>query len=81
MFAVFTYDEQTLSLYINGEEAASVIPQASYGGPIQYGPSPLLIGKGADGYGWFGKLDEVMLFNRSLSAQEVHRLYQLTKDD
>ncbi|MBC7816850.1 MAG: LamG domain-containing protein [Planctomycetaceae bacterium] len=76
-----TYDEQTLTLYINGEKAASAIPQGSYGGPIQYGPSPLLIGKGSDGYGWFGKLDEVMLFNRVLSAQEINRLYQLTMDD
>lgn len=77
---VGTYDEQTLTLYVNGVKASSVMPQ-SYGGPIQHGPSPMLIGQAPDGYGWFGKLDDVMLFNRVLSADEIQRLYQLTKAD
>ena len=78
---VGTYDEQTLTLYVNGVKAASVIPQGSYGGAIQHGNSPLLIGQGPNGYGWFGKIDEVMLFNRVLSPREINSLYQLTKAD
>ena len=62
-------------------KAAAVIPQGSYGGAIQHGNSPLLIGQGPNGYGWFGKIDEVMLFNRVLSAREINSLYQLTKAD
>lgn len=75
-----TYDEERLVLYVNGVKAAAVVPQ-SYGGAIQHGNSPLLIGQGPDGYGWFGKIDEVMLFNRVLSAEEISRLYLLTKGD
>lgn len=78
---VGTYDEQTLTLYVNGVKASAATPGGSYGGAIQHGNYPLLIGQAADGYGWFGKLDEVMLFNRVLSAQEVSRLYELTKKD
>jgi hypothetical protein len=78
---VGTYDEQTLTLYINGVKASAAMPGGNYGGAIQHGNSPLLIGQAPDGYGWFGKLDEVMLFNRVLSAQEVSRLYHLTKKD
>ena len=76
---VGTYNEQTLTLYVNGVKAAEAIPQGNYGGPIQHGDSPLLIGQAPDGYGWMGKLDEVMLFNRVLSAEDIKRLYQLTK--
>jgi hypothetical protein len=77
---VGTYDEQTLTLYVNGSVASAVVPR-SHGGAIQYGKSPLLIGTGPDGYGWFGKIDEVMIFNRALSADEVKRLYENTKSD
>lgn len=77
---VAAYDEQTMHLYVNGRLAASITPQ-NYGGTIQYDNSPLLIGQGPHGYGWFGKVDEVMLFNRVLSAEEVNRLHQLTKGD
>jgi len=76
-----TYDEQTLTLYINGKKAATAIPQGSYGGPIQHGSSPLLIGQAPDGYGWFGVIDEVMIFNRVLLPAEIDRLYQLTRKD
>jgi hypothetical protein len=74
-----TYDEKLLTLYINGVKAAAVVPQSEYGGAIQHGKSPLLIGQGPNGYGWFGKIDDVMLFNRVLSADDVSRLHQLTK--
>jgi hypothetical protein len=75
-----TYDGQTMHLYVNGKLASSTTPQ-SYGGPILYDNSPLLIGQGPNGYGWFGMIDEVMLFNRVLSAEDISRLYQLTRKD
>jgi hypothetical protein len=78
---VGTYDEQTLTLYVNGQKAAAAVPQGSYGGPIQHGNSPLLIGQAPDGYGLFGTLDDVMLFHRVLSPEEINRLYQLTRKD
>ncbi len=78
---VGTYDEQTLTLYVNGVKAAEAITRGNYGGPIQHGDSPLLIGQAPDGYGWMGKIDEVMLFNRVLSAEDIKRLYQQTNVD
>jgi hypothetical protein len=78
---VGTYDEQTLTLYVNGLKASEAIPTGRYGGAIRHGNSPLLIGQAPDGYGWFGKLDDVMLFNRVLSAVEINQLYQITRKD
>jgi hypothetical protein len=76
-----TYDERTLTLYINGKPAASAHAQRSYSGPIQHTSAPLLIGQAPDGYGWFGLIDEVMLFDRALTAADIERLYQLTRGD
>lgn len=78
---VATYDEQLLTLFVNGAKVSVVTPQSDYGGPIQHGNSPLLVGQGPNGYGWFGKIDEVMIFNRVLSADEIGRLYQVTRGD
>ncbi len=75
-----TYDERKLTLYVNGKPASSVSP-SSYGGPIQHSSAPLLLGQAPDGYGWFGLMDEVMLFDRALSAAEISRLYDLTRGD
>ncbi|MBL8813316.1 MAG: LamG domain-containing protein [Planctomycetaceae bacterium] len=69
-----TYDEQTLTLYLNGTKVSSVVPKAPYAGPIQYDNSPMLVGQAPDGYGWFGKIDELMIFNRVLSESEIKRL-------
>jgi hypothetical protein len=52
------------------------VAQGNYGGPIQHGSSPLFIGQGPNGYGWFGKIDEVI--NRVLSTSEIASLYRLT---
>ena len=40
-----------------------------------------MIGNAPNGYGWFGLVDEMMLFNRVLSPAEIDRLYQLTRGD
>lgn len=69
-----TYDEQTLTLYLNGTKVSSVVPKEPYAGPIHYDSSPMLIGQAPDGYGWFGKIDELMIFNRVLSESEIKRL-------
>jgi hypothetical protein len=69
-----TFDEETLTLYVNGTKVSSVVPKVPYAGPIHYDSSPLLIGQAADGYGWFGKIDELMIFDRVLSESEIKRL-------
>ena len=76
-----TYDEHTLTLFVNGAKVATATPQGRYGGAIQHGNSPLLIGQAPDGYGWFGKIDDVMLFDRVLTDHEISRVYQLTRRD
>jgi hypothetical protein len=76
-----TYDGRALSLYVNGKLANTANPQGSYSGPIQYNNEPLMIGNAPSGYGWFGLIDEVMLFDRALSADDINRLYQFTRGD
>jgi hypothetical protein len=76
-----TYDGCTLTLFVNGKKAHAARAQENYAGPIQHSGAPLLIGQAPDGYGWFGMIDEVMLFDRALTPAEIDRLYQLTRAD
>ncbi len=70
---VGTYDGSNIKLYVNGEQVNST----SLSGNIQGMPDGLKIGKYSDGpNGIFnGTIDEVMMFNRSLTASEVKYLY------
>lgn len=72
---VGTYDGQAARLYVNGQlagsRAQSYVPNLDYYG---FG-----IGKSYD-HGWtkfFGAIDEVALYNRALSPQEVNQHYVL----
>jgi hypothetical protein len=76
-----TYDERTLKLYFNGKLVSAANMPETYAGPIRPGSDPLLIGSAPSSYGWFGLIDEVMLFDRALSSAEIERLYQLTRGD
>lgn len=63
-----TYDGSTLRLYVNGVQVRS----ASRTGNVQTNGNPLRIG-GNVPYGEFfnGRLDEIRVYNRALSAAEV----------
>jgi hypothetical protein len=63
-----TWNGSTMRLYINGVEAAS----RARGGPMQTTTAPLRIG-GNSPYGEFflGRIDEVRVYNRALSAAEI----------
>ncbi|MEK7184212.1 MAG: LamG domain-containing protein, partial [Patescibacteria group bacterium] len=73
---VGTYDGANVRIYVDGV-AGSVDP---YAGAVTTNNTAMFIGAGADasgaGYFWDGKVDEVALFRRSLSATEVSDLYK-----
>ena len=60
-----TYDGATMRLYVNGVQVAS----RAQTGPIQTSTGPLTIGGDAlYGQYWAGRIDEVRIYNRALSA-------------
>jgi serine/threonine protein kinase len=63
-------NDTTLTVWCDGKLAASQgLPR-----PRPTGAKPLVIGSRGDEYGWFqGKLDEIRLFGRSLTAEELAR--------
>ena len=67
-----TYDGSSLSLYVNGALDGSIAAS----GPIIPKPVPLRIG-GASTGPWFfnGRVDEVSLYDRALSASEIQAVY------
>jgi hypothetical protein len=72
-----TYDGQNISIYVDGE-----LDDTRYVGEIiaYTGPAPLMIGSNLNtdhtGRGVFnGPLDEVYIYNRALSEDEVYDLY------
>ena len=78
-----TYDGKQLKIYVNGtfEKAAA------YTGPLRADRAPLLVGGGSlTSTGWGnhftvnGTVDDVMVWNRALSADEVRSLYHGTTD-
>lgn len=77
-----TYDGDTMRLYLNGTEVAN---NTAVAGLISYNTNYLCIGReaagsscGQDPYGFNGTLDDIMIFNRSLSSTEVALLYNQT---
>ena len=71
---VATYDNQTLRLYIDGAETATL----ERGGPIAASGSGLCLGNftgGHQGAFFQGVMDEVKLFDRALTAAEVAAHY------
>jgi hypothetical protein len=67
---ILTWNGTTNKLYFNGAEQGSEEDTVgSSGSNVRIGDSP--------GYSndWLGKIDEVMIFNRSLSATEIQALY------
>jgi hypothetical protein len=63
-----TYDGTTLRLYVNGVQAGS----RAVSGAIQVSNRPLRIGGNSVWGEWFaGRIDEVRIYRRALSAAEV----------
>jgi hypothetical protein len=69
-----TWDGITMHIYLNGimqTESAQVTP------PINHSTYPVLIGKGANSTYYFkGIIDELLIYNRALTAAEVDSLYR-----
>jgi hypothetical protein len=80
-FVAFTLDGQTLRLFRNGAEVAS----APCVGLAASGPTILGIGVKLDAEGrptfgdnagfWDGRIDELAVFHRALSPEDIRRLY------
>lgn len=73
-----TYDGTTASLYVDGLLVAS-FPLA--GGAFAQDTTPLVLGGNANGSlgiteRFPGRIDEIMLYNRGLKADEISRLWQ-----
>lgn len=67
-----TYDGSALKLYVNGSLDGSV----SGSGPVPAKAVPLRIGGPSSGPWWFnGRVDEVSLYQRALSASEIQAVY------
>lgn len=78
-FATMVWDSNKLRMYLNGEEEASMDRTKSL---VWAGTQPLRVGypqggKGASGDYIKGLMDDVRIYNRALSAEEVKDLYNL----
>jgi hypothetical protein len=77
-FMAFTYDEnsQIQTIYINGEEMVSEYTEPLIG----WDEHPVMIGAESDTeqlmYWHFGKIDDILIYNRALNAQEISALYE-----
>ncbi|MDO9464530.1 MAG: LamG domain-containing protein [bacterium] len=72
----FTYDGSKMRGYINGVEVAK--SPVSVTDTIKYSSAPLIIGAhGSTGAGSLnGAIDEVRIYNKALSAEQIKELYQ-----
>lgn len=68
-----TYNGETLSLYVNGILVKHVI---IVGGPIDSSTKPVYIGKPLGNNYYYGMLDEVAIYNRALTPEEIQQHYQ-----
>lgn len=77
-FLAYTYDEtsQMQTLYIDGENVVSDYTEPSIG----WDDHPVMIGAESDieetVYWHYGKIDDILIYNRALTAQEIADLYQ-----
>jgi hypothetical protein len=61
----------TIGLVVNGKgSATATMPSGPY-----VGNSPLLVGRNSAGYPWQGMIDEIGIWNRTLSGSEIAYLY------
>ena len=75
---VFSYSTgRNVSVYINGSQSGITNPTYNLGvANSQASQNETTIGLyGSSGYGWIGKIDQVRIFNKAISAAEVTTLY------
>ena len=74
-YLVITYNtNSTNALYVDGVKEASI--SNLVGGNLDYDATDhVYIGTRADGFSFTGKIDEVRIWNRSLSADEILNIY------
>ena len=67
-----TFNGSTIRLYIGG-----ILNATGSNGPISYlaATANAKIGQYSTNYDWNGSIDDVMIFNRALSAEEISALY------
>lgn len=82
------FDGANLKFYLNGKLAdsknlktAGLLP-ADNARPISHTDTPLIFG-GDEGqsYGWSGRMDEIVLYNRALPPEDIRRLYEIIPRD
>ena len=74
-FVAGTYDGSTMKLYVNG----NLDNYASHSGPIDTNSMPLSIARSGFNSNYFkGIIDEVKIWNRSISAGEIQSQYSST---
>ena len=75
VYVVGTYDGTVIRVYRDGVQVGSI----PYAGQIHTNGRPFFIGRtdsGSDGSDyWKGQIDEVMIYNRALSSNEVASIY------
>lgn len=71
-----TWDGATMRLYVDGNQVAA----SAFAGPMQYDDNPVLIGADDNNpddlpdNGWDGVIDEVRIYDRALSPEELREL-------
>ena len=71
-----TWDGAVMRLYVDGNQVAA----SAFAGSMQYDDSPVLIGADNDNAddapddGWDGAIDDVRIYNRALSPDEIREL-------
>jgi hypothetical protein len=78
------YDAETneVSVWINGQKD-SANSDSDFGSNLQTNTQPVEVGGGISGWrdeNWEGKFDQVRVYNRSLSEEEVWKLYTRGRD-
>jgi len=69
----FTYSDATnrVRFYFNG----AIVDSGLISGPVGTSDADLYIGDGPGAGGYKGKIDEVAIFDRALTASEIHELF------
>ena len=71
---VVTWDGSNINFYENGVNIGTVVQTVT---PSYSSPDPPLIGAIAGASPWMGRLDELRIYNRALSAAEIQKLYNM----
>lgn len=71
-----TFDGENVRMFVNGEPSDPVSLSKS-GNPFRHTTTPFLVG-GGNSYNWAGQLDELVLYRRALSIEQVEQLMVAT---